>query len=196
MINVQLMREYGAVERQLDRGEMLVQEGDKAVFYYQILAGEVKMNNYNDEGQETIQGIFKKGESFGEPAVIGAFPFPANAIAVSASKLICLERNRFIDLLKNNPDISFSLLQLLSNRLRFKAIMSKEVKGFEAEHRIMVLLNYIKKRDGEDESPFQITMTRQTIANLTGLRVETVIRTIKKLEKEGKLQIINKKLFL
>ena len=46
MINVQLMREYGAVERQLDRGEMLVQEGDKAVFYYQILEGEVKLNNY------------------------------------------------------------------------------------------------------------------------------------------------------
>jgi CRP-like cAMP-binding protein len=74
--------------------------------------------------------------------------------------------------------------------------MSKEVKGFEAEHRIMVLLNYIKKRDSADKEPFQITMTRQTIANLTGLRVETVIRTIKKLEKEGKRQIIDKKLFL
>ena len=79
MIDVQLMAEFGAVEKQLDKGEMLFQEGDKAIFYYQILDRAVKMNNYNHEGQEPIQGLFKEGDSFGEPAIIGAFPFPAKA---------------------------------------------------------------------------------------------------------------------
>lgn len=36
---------------------------------------------------------------------------------------------------------------------------------------------------------YQIPLTRQQIANLTGLRVETVIRTVKKMEKEKILKL-------
>jgi len=195
MIEIALLKEYGAVEKHLDKGEMLVQEGEIAIFYYQILSGVVKMNNYNDDGQETIQGIFEAGKSFGEPAILGDFAFPANAIAVEQSVLICLEKSRFLALLKANPDVSIQLLGILSKRLRFKAILSKEVKGFDAEHQIMTLLNYLKK-DANGGAHFQIDMTRQTIANLTGLRVETVIRSLKKLAIEGKITIENRKVYL
>ena len=54
MINIELLRQYRAVEKKLDKDEILFQEEDKAVFYYQILSGSMKMNNYNENGQETI----------------------------------------------------------------------------------------------------------------------------------------------
>ena len=41
-----------------------------------------------------------------------------------------------------------------------------------------------------------IKLTRKEISHSTGLRIETVIRTIKKMEKEGKLEIINGKIFI
>ncbi|MFT4759789.1 MAG: CRP-like cAMP-binding protein [Paraglaciecola sp.] len=189
------MRKYGAVEKHLEKGEMLVQKGEHAVFFYQILAGVVKMNNYNDEGQETIQGIFKDGQNFGEPAVLGDFVFPANVVAVEKTQLICLEKNRFFDFLKENRFISLELLKILSKRLRFKAILSKKVKGFDAEHQIMTLLQYLKK-NANQKWDYAIDMTRQMIANLIGLRVETVIRTLKTLEKAEKVKIRNQKLFI
>ena len=77
MIEPQLLEQYGAVHRQYARGEMIVQQGAEAVFYYQVLEGAVKMNNYTEDGQEIIQGIFKAGESFGEPAIFGDFPCEA-----------------------------------------------------------------------------------------------------------------------
>ncbi len=40
-----------------------------------------------------------------------------------------------------------------------------------------------------------VNHTRQEIANLTGLRVETVIRTLKKMETEKLVCIINRKLY-
>jgi len=195
MIKEYFLIEYGAVKKRLKKGEMLFQEGEQAVFYYQILSGVVKMNNYNDDGQETIQGLFKTGDSFGEPAILGDFPFPANAVMVEDAHLICLEKSRFFRLLEDHVHISISLLGTLSRRLRFKAILSKEVKGFEAEHRIMTLLEYLKKNAGK-KGEYTIDMTRQTIANLTGLRVETVIRALKKLQKEKKIKIKNRKLYL
>lgn len=195
MIKTELLQIYGAVEKKLRKGEFLFQEGDKAVFFYQILSGSIKMNNYNENGQEAIQGIFKADQSFGEPAIFGDFPYPANAEAVQHTTLICLESNSFLDLLKDHPPISLQLLSTLSKRLRFKAILSKAAKNEEAEHRILSLLNYSKQSAAID-GDYLIDMTRQTIANLTGLRVETVIRTLKKLEENKKVKIKNRKLYL
>lgn len=195
MIEPQLLEQYGAVHRQYARGEMIVQQGAEAVFYYQVLEGAVKMNNYTEDGQEIIQGIFKAGESFGEPAIFGDFPFPANAESIADSVLICLEKQRLFQLLADHPQVSFSLLSILSGRLRFKAILAREMKGYEAEHRILTLLQYLKDKAGSQD-PFVVDITRQTIADLTGLRVETVIRAIKSLEKQGALKIEQRKIML
>jgi len=196
MIEIDLLREYGAVNRKVSKGAMLFQEGDVAVFYYQILSGSMKMNNYNDDGKEMIQGIFQEGKSFGEPAIFGNFPYPANGEAVKDSVLICLEKSRFVKLLKDHPSIAFDFLHILSKRLRYKAILSKEIKGYEAEHRILSLLEFLKKEAQEEEQVYEVKITRQTIADLTGLRVETVIRAIKVLKEKEKLQIKNRKLYL
>ena len=48
--------------------------------------------------------------------------------------------------------------------------------------RLKGLLDYLKSYyDGDCQHCFPIELTRQQIADLTGLRVETVIRTVKKM---------------
>lgn len=195
MIAIELLKQYGAVEKKMQKGQMLFLEGDKAIYYYQIVRGSIKMNNYNDKGRETIQGIFKVGDSFGEPAIFGDFPFPANGEAVTDTQLICLEKNRFVELLKNNFDIHYQMLATLSKRLRYKAMLSKEIKGHEAEHRILTLLQYLKSEANVKEL-YKVNITRQTIADLTGLTVETVIRAIKLLKEKNQVQVIQRKLYL
>lgn len=64
MILVDLLRQYGATEKHLGKGEHLFMEGEAASYYYEVLEGEVKMNNYSEEGKEFIQGIFS-GEVLG-----------------------------------------------------------------------------------------------------------------------------------
>jgi CRP-like cAMP-binding protein len=41
----------------------------------------------------------------------------------------------------------------------------------------------------------EVSLTRQHIADLTGLRIETVIRSVKTLEKEGSLDIRGHKIY-
>ncbi|MGB1206574.1 MAG: Crp/Fnr family transcriptional regulator [Chitinophagales bacterium] len=195
MINIELMQKYGAVRQKILKGGFLFYEGDKAVYYYQILSGAMKMNNYDESGNETVQGIFKENQSFGEPAILGNFEFPANAEAIENTTVIKLEKNRFFLLLKEHSEISLQLLATLSKRLRFKAILSKEVKSYDAEHRVLTLLHLFKNKNNQTADEY-IDLTRQTIANLTGLRVETVIRVIKKLESQQKLKIIKRKIYL
>lgn len=195
MIDKKILQEYGAVEKQLEKGETLFLEGEMPVFYYQVLCGTMKMNNYNERGNETIQAIFTAGQSFGEPAILGDFPFPANAEAVENTRLICLEKNLFIEMLRAHPAICIELLRVISKRLQFKAMIAKEISGHEAEHRILTLLNYLKSNAGA-KSEFRVDITRQTIASLVGLRTETAIRAIRELKKKGLIKVYKRKIYL
>ncbi|MBO6183854.1 MAG: helix-turn-helix domain-containing protein, partial [Chryseobacterium sp.] len=57
------------------------------------------------------------------------------------------------------------------------------------------LMDYMKSFEcPKKRFTFQIPLTRQQMANLTGLCVETVIRTLKKMERDGKLLIENGKI--
>ena len=197
MISEDLLKQYGATLKSFSKGEALFLAQEEAYFYYQVQSGSVKMNNYNRDGKEFIQGIFTNGESFGEPPLFSDFPYPANAEAMEDSVLWRLGKNYFLKLLEENPAVHIKFTRILSNRLHYKAVMVSEISNESAEHRILALIDYLKSKTTHELAPFQyeVEMTRQQIADLTGMRVETVIRTIKKLEKEGKIEIKNRKVF-
>lgn len=197
MIAVPLLEKYGGFRKNFKSGEVIFQEGNLPLYYFQIILGEVKMNNYNDEGKEFIQGIFYANHCFGEPPVFIEQVYPANAVAVTDTELIIIAKAKLLDLLKNNPDISLEFIKNLSQRLYYKSVMAAEISSQDPEHRILRLIDYSVKQLNfkEEEQGFHIHFTRQQIADLTGLRVETVIRAIKSLEKKGDLKIINRKVY-
>ena len=63
-----------------------------------------------------------------------------------------------------------------------------EISSYEPEHRIVALLKHFKnKRVRGATGKVIVPYTRQQLADMSGLSVETVIRTVKKMEKDGKL---------
>lgn len=197
MIAPELLEKYGAVKKSFDKNEIIFEEGNLPTHYYQIILGEVKMSNYNDDGREFIQGIFYKEQSFGEPPLFLNQNYPANAIAVENSEIVLLSKNSFVKLLEENPAVSLKIIENLAQRLYYKSVMAAEMSTQEPEHRVLKLIDHgiayfnFKK----DTNGYLINFTRQQIGDLTGLRVETVIRTIKALEKKGVLKIINRKVY-
>lgn len=197
MIAPELLEKYGALKKSFNKNEIIFVEGNLPTHYYQIISGEVKMSNYNDDGREFIQGIFYKGQSFGEPPLFLNQNYPANAIAVDDSEVLLLPKNNFLKLLEENPAISLKIIENLAQRLYYKSVMAAEMSTQEPEHRVLKLMDHgiayfnFKK----DDNGYLINFTRQQIGDLTGLRVETVIRTIKALEKKGLLKIINRKVY-
>ena len=182
---------------EVKKDENIFLEDETASFYYQVMSGSVKMSSYSENGQEFIQGIFKAGQSFGEPPLFGDFSYPNNAVATEPSEICKLSEESFFELLKENFEIHWKFNSLLSNRLRYKSILLKEISSYYPEHVILTLLKYLRDNSSEkDESQFYVPFTRQQIADMTGLRVETVIRTVKKLQKSGKLEIRQHKIYL
>ncbi|KQM37678.1 Crp/Fnr family transcriptional regulator [Chryseobacterium sp. Leaf201] len=197
LISEKLLLSYGAEIEDLDASHVIFTEGSKPKYYYQILEGRIKLNHYDDDGKELILAILSKGLSVCELLLFIDEQYPVNAIAFEQTKVIRLPKISFVQLLDDHPQISRDINKFLSERLYHKYIMLENNASLRPEVRIKGALGYQKSFSSDQtQYSFEVPLTRQQIASITALRVETVIRTIKKLEKENFLKIINRKIHI
>lgn len=196
MIDIDLLLTWGATYKKVQREELIFHEGASANFYYQLVSGKVRWVNINEEGKEFIQMIVEPGECFGELPMFDDMPYAATAIAEEDSVLIRLHKSSFIQLLKDNVDIHFAFTKLLTQRLRFKFLTIRELACYSPEHRITTLLNYFKQNKRHTcPKCNRVKLTRKQIADMTGLRVETVIRAMRHLHEKGEVVIERGKVY-
>ncbi|MBE4948866.1 Crp/Fnr family transcriptional regulator [Chryseobacterium culicis] len=194
-IDESLLYSFGAEEREYKKRESVFKEEDHALYYFQITDGKVKLNNYNENGKEFIHNILGKKQSFGEAMLFLNQRYPINAVCLEKSKIIRLPKNNFFEMITQYPHLSLEMNACLSQEIFYKLKMMQSLASQNPMQRLQGLLDYLKSYHDEDCSQcFHIAFTRQQIANLTGLRVETVIRALKKMEKEGMVTLKDRKI--
>jgi CRP-like cAMP-binding protein len=195
LIPSKVLQSYNARLVRIRKDQILFIGGENATDFFQMEEGQVRMYILNNEGQEFTQGVFQAGESFGEPALLGNFPYPSSAIAITDGKVWRLPKPEFLQLLKENFELHLKLDHVLCQRLQYKSMVLTEISAHTPEHRLTTIMNYLKsKMNFKGNAKTIIPYTRQQLADMTGLRVETVIRTIKKMEQERKLLIEERKI--
>ena len=192
-IDLDLLFTWGAIAKEYKKNEFIFSEGETANFYYQIIEGCVRMYNSNEEGKEFTQGYFKNGQSFGEPPLFIDEDYPSTAIAFQDSKVIKLSKEKFLKILDDYPSIQKAFLNLMACRIHSKTKTTKDIVNQKPEFRILAFLNAHKNPECNHKE--LVPFTRQEIANFTGLRVETVIRELSKMNKDRKVEIRNHKLY-
>lgn len=195
VIKEEILHSVGAVTRRYRPSEIIFSEGDVPKYYYQIITGNVKLNNYNDDGKEIIQTLLEEGQSIGESLLFMDKLYPMNAVALTECNIIRLPKSIFLDLMKLYPDLCLNMNKILSQRLYFKIIMTQNLSSQNPTAKLKGLMDYLKSFQKE-QSPysFRIPLTRQQMASLTGLCVETAIRTIKMMERNKMVKIENRKI--
>lgn len=172
------------------KGEVIYSPGQKPRYVYFIKSGEIRMATVNEDGKEFIQGVFKAKQYFGEPAMLLQRPYLAYTIASKDTEVFLLDQAAFLKLLEEDRELSMELIKTLSSRLYYKSMMLEELANEQAEHRLSTLIHYLCADIGKGEV---LKVTRQDLADRSGLRVETVIRTMKKMAHEGKLKLLHGK---
>lgn len=197
IISEGLLLSYGAMYENYRCGDMIFMEGSSVKFYFQIVSGTVELNNYLEDGKEFIQNFMCVGQSFGEPFLFINHQYPVNAIAITDCKIIKLPKHKFFTLLHENCNVMMEICKLISDKQFYKCILLFNLSHHDPQIRIKVLLEYLKViHSVPEEKAFVVPYTRQQIANLTGLRVETVIRTIKKMAKDNVITLKGRKIVL
>lgn len=190
IIDENLLLENGAVYEDYPAKEIIYEMGSVPHYYFQIVRGTVELNNYHEDGKEFTLNILSEGQSFGESLLFGNKNYPMNAIAKTDCRILKLPKSDFLSMLSTNTELMFTIFRYLSDRLFYKYVMLFNNSAIDPVSKIKSLMDYYKESSlKQNPYSYAVPLTRQQIANLTGLRVETVIRTIKKMEKEDIVKI-------
>ena len=170
------------------KNSMIILEEEYGDLVFVVKTGTIKITRVNDEGKEVILALLGPGEMFGELAILDGEARSANALAQENCELLAINKEDFLDILKNHFSVSYNVMYELAKRLRKSDQQIEALSLSDAEHRIGVsLLNLAEDmgviRKGKvtiQNLPFQ-----QDIANMAGTSRETVSRVLKILEKKS-----------
>jgi HEAT repeat protein len=102
-----------ASEEEFSDGEVIAYEGEQGDAMFVIIAGEIRVCLNDVEVARRASG-----EYVGELAVINREPRMATLIASGDVRTLCLDRNNFEGLIRERPDVSLVIIQVLSQRLK------------------------------------------------------------------------------
>ena len=98
-------------------GDIIFSEGDPSDCVYFIESGNVQVFLYEFTNRVEI-GQRGSGEFFGEMSVIGGGKRTASVAAITDSKLLVLDREHFLELLKSDGKVSAKVNKIIAERTR------------------------------------------------------------------------------
>ena len=177
------------IPRRFPRNATVVEEGLPGDYMYVIQEGRVKVTKLSEDGREKILEMMGEGSFFGEMALLDQAPRSATVKTLTAAKLLALSRHDFLSLLRRSPDLSMTVIQELTRRLRDTDEQASSLSFLRVKDRTKGLLRRMAA-ESEEESARRATptLTHQQIADMIGTSRETVTRVVKELKAEGWLQ--------
>jgi Fe-S-cluster-containing hydrogenase component 2 len=116
----------GARLRNHGPGEVIVREGEVGDAFFLIRGGSVVVSKRVGDEERTVSYL-ASGKYFGEMALLAGTPRTATVRAVTATELVCIEREIFTSTLAQSPAASAALERAMRRRERgTEAVMASE----------------------------------------------------------------------
>ncbi len=161
-------------------GEYVFWEGDPPDLFYIIVSGRVKAFKHSSSGKEFIIAFLGPGEMLGELAAFQNKPYPASAQSVAETRLLGMKWGDFLKFLTSHPDVALRIITVLGERLMTAQGRLGDLAGERAEQRLARVLVMLSSKLGNN-----LPFTRQEIADMAGLTIETTIRIMSRLKDGG-----------
>ena len=169
------------MEKQLQPGDVLFNEGDRGEIMYLIREGKIKITKGKGDEEKTL-AVLKEGDFFGEMAIIDGSPRSAGAVAVTPVSLLVIDKESFKDKLRENPLIEY-VLETLTRRLRTADEQIRLLTIKSEERRVLAhIITKAKETGRETEGGTEITpFSFENLANITGISENKVKDYVNKL---------------
>jgi len=156
---------------------------------YYVLEGKILCKKCSFSGREKIDFILGSGNIFLEGGLFNEEPTFSFYHIVEDSHLIYLAKDKLLQLMKDDLDVTLFIMESLSKKLQSSLMQIEEAVFYDTEWRICNLLLNFAQTIGEQQEQkikLKLRMTHQFISDLLGVNRVTGVRILKKL-KEMKL---------
>ena len=181
--------------RQVKAGEQLLWEGEEAVLVANVIEGVLKLSNFTADGREQILGLVYPSDFLGRP--FGqTTPYGVEALTDS---LVCVfERKDFDRFAKEHPRLQHKLLERTLAELDRTRHWMLLLGRMSAEQKLASFLLESVDRfatvgcgadAGSSVETITLPLSRQQIADVLGLTIETVSRQFTRMKNEGLIDL-------
>jgi CRP/FNR family transcriptional regulator, dissimilatory nitrate respiration regulator len=166
------------------KNDIVFCQGDKADAFFIIIQGWVTIAKENVNAEQAILHVFKKGESFAEPAALIMGHYPASAYAASSCDLLEINILALKKLIQEDPNIAMRMIARLSGQLNTLINEFEQYKTMDVPKRLaMFLLELLDKKQGQHsvDLPFNKTVLSAHL----GIQPGTLSRAFNQLAEYG-----------
>ena len=183
----------GTRARRFRRGEVIFHLGDPGDALFIIVSGEVKISLPSEAGDEAILVRLARGDVFGELALLDGAPRSATATALTAVETVVLPRDRFRELIANEPVVRDALLASLAAELRRLTTHVEELHFLDITGRLAACLSRLAT-DGGTALPdgaiqLKTSLTQGDLASMVGSTRQSVNKLLRQFTDDGYLRL-------
>jgi CRP-like cAMP-binding protein len=171
--------------RKAARGTVIFAKGDPGSGLMGVLSGTVKVSVASSEGKDIVLNMFQEGEVFGEIALLDGRPRTADATAMTDCELIVIERRDFVPFLRDHPDVTLKLLEILCARLRRTSEQVQEVTFLNLPTRLAKALLELTGSGNGGAERRKVAITQRELSQIIGRSRESTNKQLRMWEKRG-----------
>jgi len=180
---------------QYAEGEVLLRQGDPALFLHALLRGRVKVFRHSSRGRAQTLLLLGPGDVLGEAAVLSGGYYPASAQALEACETFRLGRDSFLELVRRDPEVAMRLLGTLASRLQAFVSLVEDLALRDVTERLAAYILGVPNAT-KSEGAIVLPLSKRELAGLLGTVPETLSRAFKQLCLAGVLETRGKKVWI
>lgn len=184
--------------RQLKKGEHLFRDKEVINSIYIVKSGKVALYKQSESAQKKV--IFILGiDSVINEVIIDDLPASINCEAFEQAEVLCFDRMKFLDIMKEDFELSKIIINSLAMKVRRLYRQGKNSIPIKVEKRVAAKLWKLSRDYGieiEEGTLIDLNITITYLADMFGAPRETISRALKILNNEGLIINKNKKIII
>jgi CRP/FNR family transcriptional regulator len=189
---------YAQVRPVRARGKLFA-AGDAGSALYLVLSGWMKLTRPGPSGRDIVLELAGPGSLFGELAVLCALPRAADAVALSACRVLSIDGRAVVAAMRAHPDALFALVRLLGERLARTTAQMEDTLFQPAEPRLARALLRLAALDPHATKAgllIDLGLSQTDLGELTGLARESINKLLAAWRDQGWITLADRTLTL
>jgi CRP-like cAMP-binding protein len=186
--------------RHLKARETLFTMGEAGSFLVLVLDGYVKLSSVTPAGREIVLEIAGPGRVFGELAVLNGWPRSADAVALAASRVLCVDGKQLVQAMMRAPEALLATTRMLSERLRATTEQVVDSATLPAGARLakaLLQLAGLKSHGGAGgELQIDFDLSQRELGGMTDLTRESINKHLAAWRDAGWVKLVGKSVML
>ena len=150
------------------RSAVVFSQGDPATDVFYLQEGSVKLSVRSRLGKEAVVAILGPGDFFGEGCLAGQPRRMANALALSASTVLVVEKPQMLEMLHTQPALADRFLShMLTRNIRIEEDLVDQL--FNSSEKRLARALLLLARYGSEDRPLRLPkLSQETLAEMVG----------------------------